>query len=306
MTPQPLFAVLSARQVAEIQATMRGAGGILPAAAVSGLVAAGISMEQLMLDLIPLAKQYAIPPISSFFVGAVGLGRSGNLYLGANLEFTGEALSFCVHAEQAVTAQAISFGDTGLDMLAVSAAPCGYCRQFLYELTTASTLKVLLPNAPPAPLTNLLPAAFGPVSLGVTAALMSPQAHDLTLDSPETDPVVHAALSAAIASYAPYSFSYSGVALETSDGRIYSGSYAENAAFNPSMSPLEAALVSLVIRGGKTYADIRDAVLVEVAAARASQAGVTRLVLGSVSSVPLRLRSATMSSTTLGKDANSG
>jgi cytidine deaminase len=242
-----------------------------------------------MLDLIPLAQKYAIPPISSFFVGAVGLGKSGSLYFGANFEFTGEALSFCVHGEQAATAHAISFGETGLDKLAVSAAPCGYCRQFLYELTTASTLQVLLPKTPPALLTSLLPDAFGPGDLGVTAALMSPQAHGLTLDSPGHDVVVHAALNAANASYAPYSFTYSGVALKTGDGQIYSGSYAENAAYNPSMSPLEAAVVSLVISGGKSFADISDAALVEVTGAKASQVDVTRAVLHSISRVPLRV-----------------
>jgi cytidine deaminase len=121
---------------------------------------------------------------------------------------------------------------------------------------------------------------------------MSPQSHGLTLDASSDDPVLTAALSAANASYAPYSFSYSGVALETTDGRIFSGSYAENAAYNPSMSPLEAALVSLVIRGRGTYADIRDAVLVEVTDAKASQAGVTRAVLGSVSTAPSRVRTA--------------
>jgi len=37
-----------------------------------------------------------------------------------------------------------------------------------------------------------------------------------------------------------YTFDYAGVALKTSDGGIFTGSLAENAAFNPSMSPLEA------------------------------------------------------------------
>jgi hypothetical protein len=63
---------------------------------------------------------------------------------------------------------------------------------------------------------------------------------------------------------------------------------AENAAFNPSMSPLEAAVVSLVVSGGKSYGDIVDAVLVEAAGAKASQAEATRAVLGAITSVPLR------------------
>jgi cytidine deaminase len=31
-----------------------------------------------------------------------------------------------------------------LQSLAINAAPCGYCRQFLYEITTAKTLNILL------------------------------------------------------------------------------------------------------------------------------------------------------------------
>jgi cytidine deaminase len=77
-------------------------------------------------------------PHTNFFVGTVALGSSGSIYFGANYEFPGQALSFTVHGEQAATAHAISCGESGMQMLAVSAAPCGYCRQFLYELTSDS------------------------------------------------------------------------------------------------------------------------------------------------------------------------
>jgi cytidine deaminase len=282
-------AALSSDQISEIEAACQAAGGYLPAAVVDRIVAAGMPLEQLMLNLIPLAQKFAIPTISNFFVGAVSHGLSGNLYFGANYEFPGQALSFTVHGEQAATAHAISFGETGIDLLAVSAAPCGYCRQFLYELTTASKLLIILPNTPTTLLTTLLPDAFGPADLGVTAALMSPQSHGMTLENLTDDYVVEAALQAANTSYAPYSFSYAGVALKTSDGRVYTGSVAENAAFNPSMSPLEAAVVTLTINGGKNYSDITDAVLVEATASKASQIGATRDVLGTMTKVPLRV-----------------
>jgi cytidine deaminase len=254
---------------------------------VERIVATGVPIEQLMLGLIPSAQKFAIPPISNFFVGAVALGTSGSLYFGANYEFPGQALSFTVHGEQAATAHALSFGETGISMLAVSAAPCGYCRQFLNELTTAATLQILVTGKPITPLAVLLPASFGPADLGVTATLMSKQSQGLICD--ETDPLVGAALAAANASYAPYSQSYAGVALRANDGSVYSGGVAENAAFNPSLSPLEAALVSLVINGGKTYADITGAVLVEVANAKASQIGAAKAVLGTISKVELRV-----------------
>ncbi|HXH39043.1 MAG TPA: cytidine deaminase [Thermoanaerobaculia bacterium] len=287
---------LSSEQIAEIESACQAAGGYLPAAVVARIVASGITLEQLMLNLIPLAQKFAIPTISNFFVGAVSHGLSGSLYFGANYEFPGQALSFTVHGEQAATAHAISFNETGIDMLAVSAAPCGYCRQFLYELTTASTLQIILPNTPTTLLTALLPDAFGPGDLGVTAALMSPQAHGMTLATPSDD-VTKAALQAANTSYAPYSFSYAGVALKTSDGSIYTGGVAENAAFNPSMSPLEAAVVALVINGGKKYSDITDAVLVEATASQASQIGATRDVLSTITKVPLRVYEAVVTTT---------
>jgi cytidine deaminase len=137
------------------------------------------------------------------------------------------------------------------------------------------------------PLASLLPASFGPGDLGVTAALLSPQSHGLAIAG--DDPLANAALAAANASYAPYSESYAGVALRTADGAIHAGGIAENAAFNPSLSPLEAAIVTLTINGGKTYEDITDAVLVEVADAKASQLGAAGAVLATISSVPLRV-----------------
>ena len=117
---------------------------------------------------------------------------------------------------------------------------------------------------------------------------MSPQSHGMELSSGAGDPVVQAALKAANASYAPYTFNYAGVALKTRDGGIFTGSIAENAAYNPSMSPLEAAVVSLVISGGKSYGDIVDAVLVEAAVSKASQVAATHAVLSAITSVPLR------------------
>ena len=264
-------------------------GGVVPAAEVTKfLSSSGMTIDQLMLALVPEAQKFALPPISNFFVGAVALGSSGGLYFGANFEFVGQALSFTVHAEQAATAHAISHGEIGMQMLAVSAAPCGYCRQFLYEITTASTLLILLPKTPPTLMTSLIPDAFGPVDLKVTAALMSPQSHGMKLSSAAGDPVVQAALDAANASYAPYTFDYAGIALKTKDGGVFTGSVAEDAAFNPSMSPLEAAVVSLVISGGKSYSDIVDAVLVEMADSKAGQAAATRAALEAITPVQLR------------------
>ena len=71
----------------------------------------GVSKQQLMVELIPVARSYARPPISHYQVGAVGLGRSGDLYLGVNLEFDRQALNQTVHGEQFVTANAMAHGE---------------------------------------------------------------------------------------------------------------------------------------------------------------------------------------------------
>lgn len=235
--------------------------GVLPAEAVARLGIPQTEIGTLMMQLLPVARQYAVVPVSHYPVGAVaagmpipGTGRSG-LYLGANFEFANAALSFTAHAEQAATNNAWLSGEPGIQTLAITAVPCGYCRQFLYELVTAQQLSILLPSEPnnplaynSTPLTAFLPDAFGPSDLGVTGGLMDPAlTHHLVLNSgAPADPVIAAALSGASGSYAPYqtdqSYACAGVAVQLADGSIYAGRHAENAAYNPSLSPLESAL----------------------------------------------------------------
>jgi cytidine deaminase len=259
-----------------------GFRGVIPAQEITGLAAAiPASVDDLLLLLVPFAQCYALPPVSGYPVGVVAQGSSGAAYFGANMEYEGTALGFTVHGEQSATTNAWLNGEQGLASIAISAAPCGYCRQFLYEITTAAGLEVLLRGRPPVLLTDLIPQAFGPGDLGVTAALMSPESHGMKLDPPPTDPVAQAALTAANASYAPYTSGFAGVAISTANGAISTGRYAENAAFNPSMSPLESALTMWSL-GGNTNDAIERAVLVQ-APSLADHADVTAEVLATVS-----------------------
>ena len=241
----------------------------------------GVDISRLMTMLLPTAAAYARPPVSNFHVGCVSRGLSGNLYLGANVEFAGEALSFTVHAEQSSVGNAWMHGEEGIDLIAVTAAPCGYCRQFLNELTTADSLTIAIPTTTQS-LRELLPSAFGPRDLGIEGGLMQREEHPLSLSS--TDPLTLAALAAARRSYAPYSKSYAGVAVRTSDGITASGAYAENAAFNPSISPLEVALSQLNLAGG-VFERIEDAVLVHVDDLHTNA---TKTVLAAVCNAKLR------------------
>ena len=66
--------------------------------------------------------------------------------------------------------------------------------------------------------------------------------------------------------------------MRTQDGRIFRGAYLENAAFNPSLSPLQAALVAAVL-GGVAETDLVEAVVVQLEEARIDHAGIGRFVL---------------------------
>jgi cytidine deaminase len=220
--------------------------------------------------------------VSNFKVGAIARGKSGALYFGTNVEFAGEALSFTVHAEQSAIVNAWMSGETGVDIVATSAAPCGYCRQFLNELVTARDLMIVMPGQVRA-LSSLLPSSFGPRDLGVEGGLLQRDDHHLTID--ERDDLAQAALAAANMSYAPYSKQFAGAAIRTNDGKIVSGPYAENAAFNPSLSPLQAALSQLNLGGG-AWNDIAEVVLVQSGTMHTSA---TRTVLQAISEAPLRI-----------------
>ena len=235
-----------------------------------------------LLALLPKAAAFARPPISNFRVGAIARGASGKLYFGTNVEFAGEALSFTVHAEQSAVVNAWMSGETGIDVVATSAAPCGYCRQFLNELVTARELLVVMPNGS-RPLSELLPSSFGPRDLGIDGGLLQPENHGLAIG--ESDDLAQAALQAANMSYAPYSKSFAGVGVGTKDGRTFSGAYAENAAFNPSLSPLQAALSQMNL-GGVLWSDITEVVLVSVDDLHTNA---TRTVLAAISGAPLRI-----------------
>jgi len=276
-----------------------GFSGQFSQAAARNLTAAeGRNVEALMTDLLPLAQTYARPPISNYRVGAVVLGASGSLYLGANFEVPGQALGFAVHAEQAALSNAYMHGEAGVSTIAVTAAPCGHCRQFMKELAPDGDLRVLIGGAGAAPvatatLASLLPMAFGPKDLGLDQGAFPIREVAMSLAAGASDSLSEAALSAARRSWAPYSKAHSGIAIATRRGGVYKGSYIENAAFNPSLPPLETALVALVL-GGEETADISRAVLAEMKGASITQKGVTEVVLTGVApAVSLQVVAAT-------------
>jgi len=217
-----------------------------------------VSVEALMIGLLPLAKLFSMVPVSEFPVGAVVLGGAGDrdgemsLYLGANMEFEHQALHMSLHAEQAAVMNAWYNGVGYIEAIATSELPCGHCRQFLTELSGWSDLMVLSSTGEAygyrqRRLAHILPAAFSPTELGNQNGFPRPINNHpkLRLVRHAAGPVVQAALSAAEVSYAPYTGNLAGCAVETAGGLVVSGRYMESVAYNPSVSPLTAAALQL-------------------------------------------------------------
>ncbi|ABO23477.1 cytidine deaminase [Shewanella loihica] len=259
--------------------------GHMDAQQVADLAAATqMSQDELLLALLPIAAALAKPPISEFYVGAIAKGASGDIYMGANLELDGEALFHSVHAEQSAISHAWLSGETGIEDIIVNASPCGHCRQFMNELVEGQAIRIHLPEQATQPLSHYLPYAFGPADLNIKTPLLSKQQHEFTLES--ADPMIIEALDHLSLSYAPYSESYAAVVLETRDGATFCGRYAENAAFNPSMLPMQMAL-SAMARHNRDFSEINRAVLIESSQGKISLVGATMDALHAVAAVEL-------------------
>jgi cytidine deaminase len=273
---------ITAAQHTNIKQLVLQYGGYLPVQVVQQLLSATeCTIDQFLLALLPLASEFAVMPVCGFMVGAVALGDTGNLYIGSSQDFGKMSLSQAVHAEQAALAMAQLHGETGLSKIAINARPCGFCRQFLFELANGSELEIMLQDAPPIKLSKLLPHAFGPQHLQVEGGVLLPQQHSLKLLQSTNEELSTTALRGAIKSYAPYTKAYSGAALKTDDGKFFMGSYLENAAFNPALPALQSALVKLV-QCGYRYENVMDAALVQVKDNVIDQVAATRMVLKSV------------------------
>ncbi|HCW98223.1 MULTISPECIES: cytidine deaminase [Pantoea] len=237
-----------------------------------------LDADALALALLPLAAACAVVPVSRFNVGAVARGVSGHWYFGANMEFTGVALQQTVHGEQSAIAHAWLRGERRLEAVTVNYTPCGHCRQFMNELNSGTDLRISLPGRNVSTLGDYLPDAFGPRDLNITTLLLDKVDHGYLA---EGDALAQAAIAAANESHAPYSGSHSGIALRTSGGAIVTGRYAENAAYNPSLPPLQAALILLNMQG-EACENIEAAALAEVENATLNQFAATQATLAAL------------------------
>jgi cytidine deaminase len=232
----------------------RSADGHLSADAVETLLAEfHLTDDDLLLKLLPIAASFAQCSVSHYSVGAAARGGSGAIYLGANLEFERCSLNQTIHAEQSAVVNAATHDESFLTQLAITAPPCGYCRQFLAELTECQQLQIVIPNLSVRSLPYYLPDAFEPGALGRRAAFLShvPRSPEANVESRTTeshpDPLLAAATAAFTRAYSPYTNAPAAIALRTLDGHITAGFSIENCAFTPSLTPLQVAVANLAL-----------------------------------------------------------
>ncbi len=124
-----------------------------------------------LLDRARQARAHAYAPYSKFPVGAALLASDGRVFTGVNVENASYGLGNC--AERVAIGKAVSEGARSFTAIAVvgpeddvPCAPCGACRQVLYEFGPGMLL--IAPDGEGHTTTtvgDLLPGAFGPSRL---------------------------------------------------------------------------------------------------------------------------------------------
>jgi cytidine deaminase len=138
---------------------------------------------RLLLKQVEDAMQTAYNPYSNFFVGAALLSPSGASVSGSNVENSAYGSTICAERSAIVRANAmemrcfsaIAIIGKGKDFETKQVtAPCGACRQMMYELFQVSgqKLDVIMSTTRKnkiivATIEDLLPLAFGPRDLGL-------------------------------------------------------------------------------------------------------------------------------------------
>jgi cytidine deaminase len=126
----------------------------------------GADTARALLEHARAARANAYAPYSRFPVGAALLAADGRVFTGVNVENAAYPLSTC--AERTAVARAVTEGARSFTAIAIigpqddqPCAPCGGCRQVLYEFEP--DMVVITPDGDgfaARPLRELLPGAF--------------------------------------------------------------------------------------------------------------------------------------------------
>ena len=278
---------LNVAQTASLRSQLKSQRGILNTNNIEQLCKEfNVSVDSLLQGLVPLASEFSVAPVSHFHVGAIVKAlddqQQVNFYFGANVEFDHQALSLVVHAEQSAINNAWLNGAKKILKIAISDAPCGYCRQFMNELADAKEFDILLPSQH-FKLAELLPHSFGPTDLGNEFSLFNPKPQLAVFDDEQIE---EAFAGFALNSYVPYSQNFSAVKVSTFNNGDFYGSYAENAAYSPSLSPLQSALSQFFLAGLSFDKETVKGITLLETKGHENQAGVSKAVLSGFIDLP--------------------
>lgn len=101
-------------------------------------------------DLLKKAKdasKNAYAPYSKFSVGSCVLTKSGNTYIGCNMENASYGMTIC--AERNAIANAVTNGDNDIEAIAIyspnmkNCLPCGACRQVIFEFQKDAEIEII-------------------------------------------------------------------------------------------------------------------------------------------------------------------
>lgn len=260
-------------------------GGVIPHAAAQAMVARfGLhSIRDLMCLLLDVAEEYANPQISDFHVGVVGLeAATGNLILGGNVEFPGSHLGFTLHGEGFVFCRAMSRG-VDLSVIAIDEAhPCAHCRQCLAEYAASDRLELIDPLGHTLTMAQIYPWPFDPGYLGEPGAVPGRELWPaLAFAGPVNSADADLVLAAGRRSHSPYSKCPGALVLRLRDGAAITGIAIESVAFNPTIQPVQTAMVDLLAHGYR-YEDIVGATLGTVLGGDVDYSVATRELLARV------------------------
>lgn len=136
-----------------------------------------------LLDEAKKAMEKSYAPYSHFHVGSALRSFSGEIITGTNVENAAYSPGIC--AERSALARANILGETKVKTIAIIGkgddfntedvvAPCGVCRQVIYEAAQRSDydIEIIMSNSLSdkviiSTISELLPLAFGPKDLGI-------------------------------------------------------------------------------------------------------------------------------------------
>jgi homotetrameric cytidine deaminase len=93
----------------------------------------GVRMSADLYERAVAIAERAYAPYSNFFVGAAVRARDGRIFEGVNVENAAYPLGICAERTAIGYAVVEGCGPGDLEEIAITAAPCGGCRQWLYE-----------------------------------------------------------------------------------------------------------------------------------------------------------------------------